>query len=43
MQQMWFLEIEASELKEADSNSLEETIVNFARQKSINDGWFLDF
>ncbi|CDH93234.1 MADF domain-containing protein [Caenorhabditis elegans] len=37
MQQMWFLEIEASELKEADSNSLEETIVNFARQKSIND------
>ncbi|CAL2041980.1 unnamed protein product [Caenorhabditis brenneri] len=36
MQQMWFLEIEgAAEMKEADSNSLEETICNLARQKSI--------
>ncbi|EFP06066.1 CRE-MADF-1 protein [Caenorhabditis remanei] len=36
MQQMWFLEIlEGSEMKEADSNSLEETICNLARQKSI--------
>uniref|UniRef100_A0A1I7UZ59 MADF domain-containing protein n=1 Tax=Caenorhabditis tropicalis TaxID=1561998 RepID=A0A1I7UZ59_9PELO len=34
MQQMWFLELEgAAEMKEADSNSLEETIVNLARQK----------
>ncbi|ULT97712.1 hypothetical protein L5515_012590 [Caenorhabditis briggsae] len=36
MQQMWFLEIgDVAEMKEADSNSLEETIVNLARQKSM--------
>ncbi|CAI2350149.1 unnamed protein product [Caenorhabditis sp. 36 PRJEB53466] len=36
MQQMWFLEIDVknSELKEADSNSLEETICGFVNKKS---------